>query len=83
MTNQDKVHFITPPYELVAKALECSPDTLNLNSALANHANWDSFGHLAIMLALEEEYNVVINDDTIRKYSSISAIIERYEELQK
>jgi acyl carrier protein len=81
MTIQDNLY--PNPYELLANALECSPDKLNLDSTLGNPPNWDSIGHLNIMLALEEAYNISIDDDTIRRYTAMDAIVARYEELQK
>jgi len=63
------------PITLVAQALECPEDTLTPKSGLANHPNWDSLGHLNIMTSLEEHYGIEINDDTIRRFQSLSEII--------
>jgi acyl carrier protein len=77
-----QVNMRTNPYELVANALECSVEKLSFDSTLGNPPNWDSIGHLNVMLALEETYGIIINDDTIRRYSAMDAIVTRYEELQ-
>ena len=69
------------PEQLVAAALGCSTDTIGPESALAVHPNWDSFGHLMVMLKLEEYYDVSITDETIRRYESMASIRERYDEL--
>jgi acyl carrier protein len=71
------------PKDLVASALECSPDSLTSASGLARHPNWDSFGHLKIMMALEEHYGVPITDGTIRAHETFAAIQATYEALQK
>jgi len=62
------------PRALVAAALECDPESLTATSAIARHPKWDSFGHLRIMIQLEESYGVEINDTNIRKYESFAAI---------
>ena len=37
-------------------------------------AAWDSFAHLNLMLALEKEFRVPLNDQTIQHYQSLAAI---------
>jgi acyl carrier protein len=69
------------PKALVAEALECAPETLTETSALARHPKWDSFGHLNIMLRLEQHYGVEITDATIRRFESLTAIEALYAEL--
>lgn len=62
------------PRELLAGVLNCAPESLTDTSGLARHPKWDSFAHLNIMVALEEHYGVEINDATIRKFDTFSAI---------
>lgn len=69
------------PLELVAQALECDPGTIPGDSGLNKHPKWDSFGHLAIMVALEQQYGVAINDETIRKYEAMPEIQALYDSL--
>jgi acyl carrier protein len=71
------------PRELVASALDCTPESLTPGSALARHPKWDSFGHLRIMLRLEELYGVEINDATIRQFETLEAIEAFYAELDR
>jgi acyl carrier protein len=68
------------PFDLVASALECPRESLNQQSALADHPQWDSFGHLRIMMALEEHYGIDITDETIRRYETMTAITRAFEE---
>jgi len=72
---------LLPPLDLVAGALECSTSSLTGDAALGQHPNWDSFGHLRIMMALEGQYGVAISDETIRRYDNLAAIVARYDEL--
>lgn len=69
------------PIELVAQALECDPQTIPFDSGLNKHPKWDSFGHLAIMVALEQQYGISINEETIRKYEAMPEIQALYDSL--
>lgn len=59
---------------LVAAALDCAPDSLGPDSGLGTHPQWDSIGHLEIMLALESRFGIAITDETIRRYATLAAI---------
>lgn len=65
-------------YDLVANALGCGPETLSNSSGLNKHPNWDSFGHLQVMLALEKELGIEIDDHNIKKFSNFLAVTEEY-----
>ncbi|MBF0355147.1 MAG: acyl carrier protein [Alphaproteobacteria bacterium] len=71
------------PLELIAAALECSQDSLNEHSGLARHPQWDSLGHLRIMMALEDAYGISITDASIREFETFSAILAAYALAQK
>jgi acyl carrier protein len=58
----------------IADILKCRPADLSATSALGETPGWDSFAHLAIMMALEQRYAIAITDETIRTYSRLSAI---------
>lgn len=66
------------PEQLVAEALGCAVASLTGDSRLGNHPNWDSVGHLTVMLALERHYGVTLSDETIRRYDSLAAIREAF-----
>jgi len=62
--------------ELVAIALKCEAAELDQDSKIYSHPNWDSLGHLSIMIELEQKFNIEVNEITIEKYSLISSIAE-------
>lgn len=66
------------PYDLVADALAVKTDSLNENSAMGQHPNWDSFNHLSIVVAIESSYGILIPDEDLMKYDNMKAIIELY-----
>ena len=70
------------PYDLVAKALDCDVGTLHEYSGLHSHPEWDSFGHLKIVIALEQELQLVIDDDHILELTNmreVSAFWDKHE----
>ena len=69
------------PYELVARALECDRASLDDKAGLGKHPRWDSFGHLNIMMALEESYGIPIDDTTIVRFQEMREIEAAYREL--
>jgi len=59
---------------MLADILRCHPDDLVPDSGLGHTAHWDSLAQLSIMLLLEDRFGIEISDETIRKYSTLSAI---------
>jgi acyl carrier protein len=73
---------LSDPFDIVAQALACDRASLSIDSAMYRDHGWDSFGHLRVILAIEEAYSVPINDKNIEKYTTIRAIKELYDELR-
>lgn len=61
---------------IIANSLNCKPETLNENSGLGRHEQWDSLGHVTIMLSLEEHYNVSIDETNIAKLNTVKKIYD-------
>jgi acyl carrier protein len=66
--------------ELLAQALQLPIEQIPLDLAFGDIPQWDSMGHMEVMMILEERYGVEINADTISALTSIPII---YEYLQK
>lgn len=64
------------PYQLVAFALNISPDLLNDDSALGEVPNWDSLNHVGIISELESNYGIEIPDEEIESYITMKSIID-------
>lgn len=60
---------------LIAEALKCEIKSITPNSGLGKHHKWDSLGHVAIMVALEKKYGIVVDDSNINQLSSFTDII--------
>ena len=64
------------PFNVVAQALGCSPDSLSIESAMYRDHGWDSFGQVSVIVALEEAYGIRIRNDEIMNLTTMKAIIE-------
>ncbi|WP_114689326.1 hypothetical protein [Polynucleobacter necessarius] len=65
-------------FECIEKALELQPKSINISSIKAELPEWDSFGHLGILAALDLKFNgkvASIDDmasaDTVEKIISL------------
>ena len=67
------------PFDTVAEALRCEREDLSINSAKYRTHGWDSFGHLAVILALEQTYGISIDDASVEKYATMTAIVQLFE----
>ena len=61
---------------IVARALGCAPELLSMDSAMYRHHGWDSFGHIAIISALEAAYRITIPNDFISTLVTMRSIVE-------
>jgi acyl carrier protein len=64
------------PFTVVAQALRCSRDSLSIESAMYRDHGWDSFGHVSVIVALEEAYGISIPNDEIMSMTTMKAIVE-------
>ena len=74
---------LADPFEIVASALSCGRESLSMDSAMYRDHGWDSFGHIRIIMALEEAYRISIPPSDIEKYTSMSAIRELHARLMR
>lgn len=52
-------------FKTISTVLDTPIGEINENSSSDNVTNWDSIGHLNLILALEEEFNISIPDDMV------------------
>ncbi len=60
--------------EALALALQVSPDTIITELSFGDIPQWDSMGHMEVMMRLEEFFGIEINTDTISTLTSVAAI---------
>jgi acyl carrier protein len=66
--------------ELVAGALQVSPDEVTPELAFGDLPQWDSLGHMEVMLHLEEQFGVEMDTDLIANLTSVPAICAHLKE---
>ena len=60
--------------QAVAEVLDVTPETLSEESSPATIPSWDSLGHLNLIIALEQEFNVRLSAEDILTMRSIGSI---------
>ena len=71
------------PLSVVAQALRCPGDSLSMESAMYRDHGWDSFGHVSVIVALEEAYGISIPNDEMMILTTMKAIVEFTERLRE
>jgi acyl carrier protein len=59
---------------LLAQTFQVPIEEITTNLAFGDLPQWDSMGHMDVMMTLEEHFGVEINTDTIGELVSIPAI---------
>jgi acyl carrier protein len=65
---------------LISKILKVKPNQIKDNSGLGQSSNWDSIGHLKILLAIEQEFKINFGDKeiiSIINYYNIKNLIKK------
>lgn len=60
--------------EIIAETLEVSLEKVTINSTMTNLAEWDSLGHIHLMVALEEEYDTTISAAAFSEVKSVEEL---------
>ncbi len=66
---------------LLAETLRVDPVEVTPETEFGDLPQWDSMGHMEVMVSLEKAYGVDINADTITDLVSVKAITAHIEEL--
>ena len=61
---------------IVAQVFNIPADTISSQSSSDNIGNWDSLGHLNLMLSLEQEFKIRLSPEEIQEMVSWDAIIK-------
>lgn len=60
--------------QLLSEALKVSLDSITPDLSFGDIPQWDSMGHMEIVMQLEEHFGIEINADTISALTSVAAI---------
>lgn len=64
---------------LLAEAIQAPIEEITPDLTFGDLPQWDSMGHMEVMLRLEEKFGVEISADTIAALTSIPEIIKHLE----
>ena len=67
----------------ISKALACEEDTVTRDSGLGELPEWDSLGHLAIILAIEEEFGLELTDEQVSANTDAATLERLLSELNR
>ncbi|HEY5671859.1 MAG TPA: acyl carrier protein [Anaerolineales bacterium] len=59
---------------LLASALQVPADSVSAELSFGDLPEWDSMGHMEVMMQLEEHFGVEVSADTIAALTSVPAI---------
>ena len=59
---------------ILAQALKVEAADISSDTAFGDLPQWDSMGHMEVMLSLEEQFGVEIDAEIISSLTSVSAI---------
>ena len=74
MDDKANFHYSERVQALLADSLQVPQDIVTPDLAFGDLPQWDSLGHMEIMMRLEEQFGVEINPDTIASLISIPEI---------
>ena len=68
--------------ELLINDYDCDPDTLQLSDTLVADLGMDSIELVEFGLALEESFDVEVNDDAITQTMTVGEVVEAIRKLR-
>ena len=57
-------------------ALDLEPDTDPASLYYRSHPNWDSLGHMSLVVRIEEEFGIEIDSDQLMEIDSFEAALK-------
>ena len=66
--------------KLLVEALQVPVNQVNPDLAFGDLPQWDSMGHMEVMMLLEEQFGIEITADTIANLTSVASIRDYLEE---
>jgi acyl carrier protein len=73
---EDKIRAI------MADILKVPADTIGTDAAIGSVPNWDSTAHMKLVLALEDEFGIVLHEDQIVEMTSFPRICATVRDLR-
>lgn len=80
MNTNDKQNLSKRIQALLVESLRVPPDQITPELTFGDLPQWDSMGHMEVMMALEAQFGIEINADTITTLTSVPAITNYLQE---
>lgn len=61
---------------VIAMTLKVDPDKVTATTTNEDLVTWDSLGHVNLMIALEQEFDVFLDVEDFPKLNSVPAIVQ-------
>ena len=74
MEDQSKGPTIEQVRALLSEALQVPEDQISPDLTFGDIPQWDSMGHMEVLMSLENDYGIEINPDTITDLVSLPII---------
>ena len=68
--------------EIIARVMRVDITVITEQSSTNTIAEWDSLGHIRLVLALEEEFNLILNENQIEQMTSFVNICKLFEQIK-
>jgi acyl carrier protein len=65
-------------YQILARNLKISENSINIRTDAKNTPEWDSLAHVRIIIELEKELKIKIRNDQIGELNSIKKLIKHF-----
>ena len=69
--------------EILAREWNVSVTSIPDDAELNVYEKWDSLGHISILLALEGEFGIEVNPESVQSLLTLPKIVSYLEEYQK
>tara|TARA_R110001599_G_scaffold306696_1_gene513244 strand:+ start:325 stop:564 length:240 start_codon:yes stop_codon:yes gene_type:complete len=66
----------TQVQSVIAMTLKVAPDKVTATTTNEDLVAWDSLGHVNLMIALEQEFDVFLDVEDFPKLNSVPAIVQ-------
>ena len=76
MEDQSKGATIEQVRALLSEALQVPEDQISPDLTFGDIPQWDSMGHMDVLMSLENHYGIEINPDTITELVSLPTIYD-------
>lgn len=61
---------------IMATVFDIKVEEINEQTSVENCEQWDSFQHMSLLVAIEEEFSICLDDDEVLRMKDFTSIID-------